>query len=42
MVNSARMTEAAQHLPARIADVDTLEELMSRPSPELVRLVVER
>lgn len=29
------MTEPALHLPARIADVEALEELMSRPSPEL-------
>ena len=29
------MTEAAQELPARIADLAALEELMSRPSPEL-------
>ncbi|HYE39081.1 MAG TPA: NAD(P)-dependent oxidoreductase [Ramlibacter sp.] len=31
------MTETAQDLPARIADLAALEELMSRPSPELVR-----
>jgi nucleoside-diphosphate-sugar epimerase len=31
------MNQAAQDLPARIADVDALEELMSRPSPELER-----
>jgi nucleoside-diphosphate-sugar epimerase len=30
------MTEAAKDLPARIADLAALEELMSRPSPELV------
>ena len=31
------MTESNQELPARIADVAALEELLSRPSPELVR-----
>jgi nucleoside-diphosphate-sugar epimerase len=31
------MTDAAKDLPARIADVAALEELMSRPSPELVQ-----
>jgi nucleoside-diphosphate-sugar epimerase len=31
------MTQAAPDLPARIADLAALEELMSRPSPELVR-----
>jgi nucleoside-diphosphate-sugar epimerase len=31
------MTEAAKDLPARIADLAALEELMSRPSPELVQ-----
>jgi nucleoside-diphosphate-sugar epimerase len=31
------MTEAAQNLPSRIADVEALEDLMSRPSPELAR-----
>jgi nucleoside-diphosphate-sugar epimerase len=31
------MNETAQDLPARIADLAALEELMSRPSPELVR-----
>lgn len=31
------MTPTAQDLPARIADLAALEELMSRPSPELVR-----
>lgn len=31
------MTSTTQALPARIADLDALEELMSRPSPELVR-----
>ena len=31
------MTESIQELPARIADVAALEELLSRPSPELVR-----
>jgi nucleoside-diphosphate-sugar epimerase len=31
------MPEAAQELPARIADDEALEELMSRPSPELAR-----
>jgi nucleoside-diphosphate-sugar epimerase len=31
------MTDTAKDLPARIADVAALEELMSRPSPELVR-----
>lgn len=31
------MTSTIPHLPARIADLAALEELMSRPSPELVR-----
>ena len=31
------MTSTTQDLPARIADLAALEELMSRPSPELVR-----
>src|SRR5829696_6792013 len=31
------MTQDAQVLPARIADLAALEELMSRPSPELVQ-----
>jgi nucleoside-diphosphate-sugar epimerase len=31
------MTEAAKDLPARIADLAALEELLSRPSPELVQ-----
>jgi nucleoside-diphosphate-sugar epimerase len=31
------MTDAAKDLPARIADVTALEELLSRPSPELVQ-----
>jgi nucleoside-diphosphate-sugar epimerase len=31
------MTDTAKDLPARIADVAALEELMSRPSPELVQ-----
>lgn len=31
------MTEAAKELPARIADIAALEELMSRPSPELTQ-----
>jgi nucleoside-diphosphate-sugar epimerase len=31
------MTEAAKDLPARIADLAELDELMSRPSPELVQ-----
>src|SRR5687767_10135619 len=31
------MTQAAPALPARIADLASLEELMSRPSPELTR-----
>ena len=31
------MTESAKDLPARIADAAALEELMSRPSPELVQ-----
>jgi nucleoside-diphosphate-sugar epimerase len=31
------MTQDAQALPARIADLAALDELMSRPSPELVR-----
>jgi nucleoside-diphosphate-sugar epimerase len=31
------MTQDAQALPARIADLAALEELMSRPSPELVQ-----
>jgi nucleoside-diphosphate-sugar epimerase len=31
------MTQTAQELPARIADLAALEELMSRPSPALVR-----
>jgi nucleoside-diphosphate-sugar epimerase len=31
------MTESIQELPARIADVAALEELLSRPTPELVR-----
>ena len=31
------MTESNQELPARIADLAALEELLSRPSPELVR-----
>jgi nucleoside-diphosphate-sugar epimerase len=30
------MTESAKDLPARIADLAALEELMSRPSPQLV------
>ena len=37
LVNSGGMTEAAKDLPARIADVTALEELLSRPSPELVQ-----
>ena len=37
MVNSRGMSEAAQELPARIADVEALEDLMSRPSPELAQ-----
>ncbi len=41
MVNSRGMKEAAQELPARIADVDALEELMSRPSPELARSLAQ-
>jgi nucleoside-diphosphate-sugar epimerase len=31
------MTEAAKVLPARIADLDALDELMSRPTPELAQ-----
>ena len=31
------MTQDDQALPARIADLAALEELMSRPSPELVQ-----
>ncbi|HEX2545711.1 MAG TPA: NAD(P)-dependent oxidoreductase [Ramlibacter sp.] len=31
------MTQAAPQLPARIADLAALEELMSRPTPELVQ-----
>ena len=31
------MTDAAKDLPAWIADVAALEELVSRPSPELVQ-----
>ena len=31
------MTQAAQALPARIADLAALDELMSRPSPELAQ-----
>src|SRR5690349_14859119 len=37
LVNSHAMTDTAKDLPARIADVAALEELMSRPSPELVQ-----
>src|SRR5881398_2210786 len=37
LVNSLGMTESAKDLPARIADLAALEELMSRPSPELVQ-----
>ena len=35
------MPEVAQELPARIADVEALEELMSRPSPELSRSLAQ-